>query len=463
MATIVNTKLGEHRGKPRVWLEGQKLAREGYAPGTKLQVEFKNDSVVLTPGIVGRYSVSSRQRNGRINPIVDLSMTELAGLFEGVEKLRIAIQAGRIVISAHPQEGRVHQRAKRFVEKIQNGEPLDVASLFHGGGILDKAIHHGYARSGIKTRLAVAVEIEQKYLDCSMRNNPELWDAKSVAIEGPIQDVDLSRGAPEVDLLCAGIPCTGASRSGRSKNKLSHAESHSEAGALFFHTLEFVKVLNPACVWFENVGEYLSTASWEVIVSVLNSLQYDIQVRVLDSSEFGALERRKRMCCVATSRGLETGFDLDQVVGSKTREASLAEILEDIPEDSDRWKSFTYLAEKEKKDKAAGKGFARQLLTPNDDGCGTIGRGYSKCRSTEPFLVHPTDPEKSRIFSKIEHARVKTIPVDVIADETETTAHEILGQSVCFKTFEDVASSHGKALVQTFVGTSATHAVHRAA
>lgn len=33
MASIINTKLGENRGKARIWLEGGKLAREGYLPG----------------------------------------------------------------------------------------------------------------------------------------------------------------------------------------------------------------------------------------------------------------------------------------------------------------------------------------------------------------------------------------------------------------------------------------------
>jgi len=30
MTIIVNTKLGENRGKKRIWLEGAKIAREGY-------------------------------------------------------------------------------------------------------------------------------------------------------------------------------------------------------------------------------------------------------------------------------------------------------------------------------------------------------------------------------------------------------------------------------------------------
>src|SRR5690606_4641960 len=129
MATIVNTKLAEHRGKHRIWLEGQKLTREGYQPGTKLQVEFREDSIVLTPGEVGRYTVSSRQRNGRINPIIDLTMSELSEFFVGVEKLRIAIQVGRIVITAHQQESKVYERAVRFLEKVSTNTPLDVCSL----------------------------------------------------------------------------------------------------------------------------------------------------------------------------------------------------------------------------------------------------------------------------------------------------------------------------------------------
>ena len=45
MATIVNTKLGEHRGKKRVWLEGQKLLREGYYPGMKYDLELKDSQI----------------------------------------------------------------------------------------------------------------------------------------------------------------------------------------------------------------------------------------------------------------------------------------------------------------------------------------------------------------------------------------------------------------------------------
>ncbi len=272
--------------------------------------------------------MSKRTRNGRTMPIIDVSSQELAELFDGVEMLRVFIRQGTIVISAHHQHERVVERVERLFTKLENGEPLSVCSLFHGGGVLDKAIHSGLERSGINSSIAVAVEMEGKYLDASLRNNTELWDDKSIVIESPIQSVNLSRKPPQVDLLVGGIPCTGASRAGRSKNKLwggeigGHAESHESAGALFFNFLQFVEALNPAMVVIENVDTYQKTASMEVIRSVLTSLGYNIQERILDGNEFGVLERRKRLCVVGTSVGIDT-FDIREVKPLRQKEACI--------------------------------------------------------------------------------------------------------------------------------------------
>lgn len=453
MATIVNTKLGEHRGKKRVWLEGAKLAREGYEPGQKYDLVLKDSQVVIRVCDTGKFTVSKRTRNGRTMPIIDVSSQELAELFDGVEMLRVFIRQGTIVISAHHQHERVVERVERLFTKLENGEPLSVCSLFHGGGVLDKAIHSGLERSGINSSIAVAVEMEGKYLDASLRNNTELWDDKSIVIESPIQSVNLSRKPPQVDLLVGGIPCTGASRAGRSKNKLwggeigGHAESHESAGALFFNFLQFVEALNPAMVVIENVDTYQKTASMEVIRSVLTSLGYNIQERILDGNEFGVLERRKRLCVVGTSVGIDT-FDIREVKPLRQKEACIQDILEPVELDSQRWKSFDYLAEKEKRDKAAGKGFSRQLLTGEESYLGTIGKDYAKCRSTEPFIVHPEQPELSRILTPLEHCRVKGIPSELIEGESDTVAHQILGQSIVFPAFEALAYELGRSCWQ---------------
>ena len=447
MATIVNTKLGEHRGKKRVWLEGMKLLREGYQPGMKYDVESKGSMIILNLKAEGSFTISRRERNGTIMPIIDLTVREIADMFDGVDVLRVYIKKGSIVITSHHQTVKVMEREKRLKDKLENGETLTVCSLFHGGGILDKALHSGLEKAGVATRVAIAVEMESKYVDSSLRNNPELWSSDSIVIESPIQWVNLNRNPPEVDMLIAGIPCTGASKSGRTKNKLQFAESHESAGALFFNFLQFVEVLNPSCILIENVPEYANTASMEVIRSVFNSLGYHIQERVLDGNEFGALERRKRLCVVAISKGLEDGFDIDNVNPVREKEGCLNDVLEAIPLDSDRWKSFDYLAEKEKRDKAQGKGFTRQLLNGDEAYCGTCGKDYAKCRSTEPFLVHPEDKALSRIFTPIEHARIKGIPEGAISGLSDTVAHQILGQSVVYPMFEAVGLSLGRAIV----------------
>ncbi|MDA1379357.1 hypothetical protein PCI56_04990 [Plesiomonas shigelloides subsp. oncorhynchi] len=68
------------------------------------------------------------------------------------------------------------------------------------------------------------------------------------------------------------------------------------------------------------------------------------------------IERRKRLCVVALSHGID-GFELEKVQSVRTKESRIQDILEPVPLDSERWKSFDYLAEKELRDKAAGKGF----------------------------------------------------------------------------------------------------------
>lgn len=448
MAIIINTKLGEHRGKKRVWIEGVKLLREGFQPGMKYDVDIKDASIVLRLKEQGSFMISRRERNGSVLPIIDLSVREIAELFDGVELLRIYIKKGSIVITSHHQEQRVMERERRIADKLERGDTLSVCSLFHGGGVLDKALHAGFQRAGVRTTVSIAVEMESDYIESSLRNNQEIWESNAIVIESPIQLVNLKRNPPEVDLLVAGIPCTGSSRSGRSKNKLQFAESHESAGALFFFFLQFVEILNPGCVIIENVPEYSNTASMEVIRSVFETLGYNMQERVLDGNEFGALERRRRLCVVALSKGINCGFSIDDVAPVRVKESCLHEILEPIPLDSERWKSFDYLTEKEARDIKQGKGFRRQLLSGEEPFCGVIGRSYQKCRSTEPFIVHPENKALSRLLTPTEHALVKGVPVETIAGLADTVAHEVLGQSVIFPMFEAVALSLGNALLE---------------
>ena len=65
MAIIVNTKLADHKSAKRLWLEGRKLDREGYVPGTRYNIEIKGSSLELVVADNGDYIVSKRERNGQ--------------------------------------------------------------------------------------------------------------------------------------------------------------------------------------------------------------------------------------------------------------------------------------------------------------------------------------------------------------------------------------------------------------
>lgn len=93
---------------------------------------------------------------------------------------------------------------------------------------------------------------------------------------------------------------------------------------------------------------------------------------------------------------------------------------------------------------------SQKAIDGSEPRCGTIGRGYQKARSTEPFLKHPTNG-KQRLFTPVEHARVKTIPEQLVAGLSDTTAHEILGQSVIHAAFMAV----GKLVGETLNGAAA--------
>tara|TARA_R110002124_G_scaffold128157_9_gene288614 strand:+ start:21782 stop:23197 length:1416 start_codon:yes stop_codon:yes gene_type:complete len=442
MSTIINTNVSESRSVARVWIEGNKLACAGVEIGISYMARLNDQlgRIELVPApadFKGKtYTVSKRTLKERIYPLLEIRDDMLIKLFKVGTKVRVAIQNGRIVITASHIAQRVKERVDRFINKIKNREPLSTTSLFHGGGILDKALHAGFKKLQLDSVVNIAIEFDGQYLDSSIRNNPELFSKESTFICGDIREINLmGSNFPTSEILTAGIPCTGASLSGKAKNGLSNAEEHNDAGDLFFHFLNFVKALNPVIIVIENVVEYLKSVSMTVIRKVLSGLGYVFSEETLSGFEHGSLENRYRMCLVASTPGACDPIDFSNIEIARTREAKVADILDDIPASSSRWKTYSYLADKAVRDKAAGKGFARQLLTGDEDHFGVIGAGYAKARSTEPFIIAKHDPNLSRLLNVPEHARGKTIPESAVEGLSDTKAHEVLGQSVIFCVF----------------------------
>jgi len=439
MTALINRTLGQNRGVPRIYLDDELLDQLGVTEDIKrYDRDWQDNKLILRLAPLGKYTVSSKFKNGKYVHVLDTCTNELSNLFENNQKLRIAIKAGVVIIQSHTSEDNKQRRENAALTKLQKGLPLTAGSPFHGGGIMDAGLHSGFKKSGVNIATSFVIELESKYLQSSMKNNKHLFTDETVYINSDIGDVH-PFNIPQVDLIIAGIPCVGASIAGRSKNKIANAESHKTAGDLFFHFLNIFKASNAAIGILENVPTYINTTAFIVIQSVLDSLGYDLHTDVYSGGDYGSPENRDRMICVVVSKGLShLGFEKlipEMMNNAKRPQQKIADCLLPISDDSSEWKEVTYLKEKEKKDKEAGKGFAMQLLTP-DDTCGTIGKGYKKARSTEPRLRHPTKPELSRLFSKDEHALIKQAPISIVNGLSETVGHEILGNSVTYSMFE---------------------------
>lgn len=364
---------------------------------------------------------------------------------------------------------REEKKTSRF-EEVKNavlqGLPITTAGLFHGAGVLCEAISQGI-KSLLKHHFTAAVEIEEKALDVSLKNNL-LWDRSEnatlnqYAINMPIQNVDLSKGGVNVMGLIGGLPCVGASVSGLAKNKLSCAEEHSKAGGLFMDFLNWVNVSNPFFTLIENVIPYKNTASAKIIRSTMTYLfGYKLSERDFSGVEFGALENRHRFVMVGISDNQDLNdFDIDAVQNDIVKPECIGDVIDTYEPNDPIWQHYQYLQDKQVRDIANGKGFRLQWLKRDATHVGVIGTSYSKIRSTEPFELHPFFDNMARLFNTKEHCIFKTIPLRIINDvSSKTLAHSLLGQSVIYEVFVAIGRSLSDFFNDSFNGGMA-HVSH---
>ena len=428
---VTYTALKDHKNAKRLWLEGLRLADSGFSPKSEYTVTYDFDSnkieLIVAEECKGTHVVAGRKRRGSdaIDPIIDLCNKDLINVFGGAIRVRAVFQEGRITITLH------HEDRDRMVRELRTRENID-AGVIKGGtlcagiGVATHAAHEGFKASGLKSSVEWIVDCEGRYLQVAVDNNPavtsdtRLFEAKLEEIEGELLGF--------VDYMQVSLPCTGHSKSGKSKNKIKNAEEHSEAATSVFGLLNILKAVNPSIVISENVVEAQGSATYTLLLQELKRRGYIVHEKILGRKDAGTLEDRNRYWFVAVSAGLAE-FDLNDLPQFAPQHEKMGDIMEDISEDDKMWSQNQYLKDKSVRDLAAGKGFAkRQLITAETLKVGTIGRHYMKRRSTEPFFVRADGME--RLLTVKEHAAVKGIPFKLVAGCLPTVAHEGLGQSI---------------------------------
>ena len=440
-------KLAEHKNGKRLWLQGLRLEEAGYGIGSSYSLHYDNSKhqLLLVCEDQGSNKVCRKKVGDHYYPLIDIVNQKLSVLFDGVERVQVIIEPGKITIEYHQFDKNRIEREKRLEQIIKNGLAIPIASMAHGAGIMDYYLHKGLEETGLRSGLIWAVEPENTYLQSSLNNNP-IWSYQSQVIEGRIEDVDAKQLKSPL-IISSGLPCTGASKSGRVKNKLAFAEAHESAGTAFIGWLMAIKELSPAILVLENVPEYRATVSMHMIRETLIDWRYKLHEVIVDR-ELGAFEDRKRLCLVAVSEGLDFEMDLQPV---RQREQRLGEMLDDVPLDSKSWKPCDYLDQKAIRDKQSGKGFSMQLVDAESLKIGCVGKGYSKWRSTEPLVKHPTDPSLKRLLTVNELSQVKTIDKNLVQGMSRCKQIEMLGQSVLGVAFQAVGRNLGQCLTRQFL------------
>ena len=439
--------IGKNRGKPRIYLDTHQIVRAGFSPGTRYDVIIDGDRVELRANkdgsaalrAVKTLTVSSKKKREKEVPVIDINSAELLKVFDGMDAVRMIVRQGVIYFLPLASEQHMRDRLQRLRGRAERAEKFVVASIAHGGGILSRAIHEGLERAGVESSLVFANEIRADLIEQAAEKN-DVWNEDTRSVIGPMQEIVqdewLMERLPKVDVLELGLPCSGATRAGIAKRSLKKMEDHEEVGHLVFAALVMLNRMQPALVVFENVPLYSDTSSASILRKQLRDMGYSTHEAILSGKDFGSLENRVRWCMVATTRGLS--FSFDQLAPTLTVVRTLGEVLDDIPDDDPRWSNMEGLKAKQVRDREKGSNFKMQVFNKDSTFIGTLTKGLSKNRSTDPKIANEKDPSLLRVLTANEHARIKGVPESLIEGLSHTIAHEMLGQSIVYEPFAAV-------------------------
>lgn len=106
---------------------------------------------------------------------------------------------------------------------------------------------------------------------------------------------------PNHDILCAGFPCQAFSISGLQKG------FEDSRGTLFFEIARIVSYHKPKVLFLENVANLKKHSDGETIahmIEILTDIGYDVYHEILNASDFGVPQARKRIYLVAFRKDL---------------------------------------------------------------------------------------------------------------------------------------------------------------
>jgi site-specific DNA-cytosine methylase len=427
-------RLGEQRGQPRYFSNGRYLARAGFAHGQWLSIQVGKGTLTIrrSSDPTGK---RVQEKNG--NPLIDLNAKFLRQVFGASTRLHVRVGEGEITLSIHPLDVSARKR-------LRDGS---MASVFSGAGLLDQA---GVA-SGFKSRWAV--EIDRRTADVFAENHPEATIYEMSAHEAAFTDL-----AP-VELLLMGLPCTPWSQArtlnadGSKVDRTRPATEH-PLGDMALWAFLIVARVNPRTVVLECAPGFKDGELCASFTGALRRLGYDVDTRVVNSHDHGALSKRRRTVLVATTPDETPANPWPDAIAKDASRPTAADFLDAQVPDELWWDRTTkaWVFRVNERNQAKGSGFGFQVVTPESTSMGTITSQYGETKNDQPVVAHPTKKDTYRFFTLSEGRRLFGLPLSYRLPEAKTVAWRLLGQAVHIPTFAAIIA---KATGRTQEATSA--------
>ena len=156
---------------------------------------------------------------------------------------------------------------------------------------------------GIRTGLSQALEEAGYTPHCVLTSEIKPYAVKVLQDNYPQENMvgDVTQlstdDIPDFDILCAGFPCQAFSSAGK---RQGFADTR---GTLFFEVERILRAKRPQGFILENVEGLVNHdggRTLDVIISKLLDLGYKVEYKVLNSTQFGVPQERKRIYIVGT-------------------------------------------------------------------------------------------------------------------------------------------------------------------
>ena len=188
-----------------------------------------------------------------------------------------------------------------------NKRTLKYIDLFSGIGGFRRALELLSQDLGIKTDCVAFSEID-KYAVTSYKANYNTKDEIEFGdIEKFVQENERIKKLPNFDILFGGFPCQPFSMMGK---QLGFKD---ERGGLFFSVMKIVEIKKPKYILLENVRNLFTHdkgATYQQLKKELEEHGYNVEEDVLNSSDFGLPQHRRRLYIFASKKDLNSATNI---------------------------------------------------------------------------------------------------------------------------------------------------------